>query len=50
MSPSSPSIEKFGNLEISILNLIYLKWAKTCFSKNNKGTLKNAVFKGNFKY
>ena len=47
MPSSPPSMEIFG---VDIQKYISLKQAKTDLSKNNKNTLKNAGFEGNFKY
>ena len=44
---SSRSMKEFG---LDIQKQIILKQFKTYFSKINKNTVKNAGFKGNFKY
>ena len=47
MPPSSPFMEEF---DLDIQKWISLKQAKVYLSRNNKNTLQNTGFKGNFKY
>ena len=47
MTPLSPSVEKFS---LDIRKKVSSKQAKAYLFKNNKNTLKNTGFKGNFKY
>ena len=49
MPPSSPSMEEFGS-DIQKKKKNFKRSKDIYLSKNNKNKLKNAGFKGNFKY